>query len=259
MSLFPRLVFSIATFSVLGPFSVWAADRYDIVISGGRIVDGTGAPWYIADIGIRGGKITKIGRIQASEAKKAIDAKGAVVAPGFIDMMSQTAAPLIENPKTAINLLTQGITTINAGEGHSPAPLGDADGKRNGWTTMAEYFQLLDIRGLPVNVAQSVGHTQVRRLVLGEVDRRPTADELKRMQSYVREAMQAGATGVSTALIYPPADRTGARCSWRLPRSKPLAPMANRLRKTSSVYRKASRTERTQRSFQIGRRSHHTS
>ncbi|MGE0757530.1 MAG: amidohydrolase family protein, partial [Pirellulaceae bacterium] len=102
-------------------------------------------------------------------------------------------------------LLTQGITTINAGEGVSAAPLNAEDGARQGWTTMAEYFARLDQRGLPVNVAQTVGHTQVRRMVLGELDRRPSADELRQMEDLVREAMGAGAIGVSTALIYPPA------------------------------------------------------
>jgi N-acyl-D-amino-acid deacylase len=134
-----------------------------------------------------------------------IDATGLIVAPGFIDMMGQTASPMMDDPKTAINLLTQGITTINAGEGASAAPLSEADGRRQGWTTMAEYFTLVESKGLPVNVVQTVGHTQVRRIVLGDVQRRPNADELKRMQALVREGMQAGAIGVSTALIYPPA------------------------------------------------------
>ena len=99
------------------------AEPFDIVIRGGRVVDGTGAPWYAADVGIRGGKIAKIGRLHEAQAKRTIDAAGLVVAPGFIDMMGQTATPLMENPASAINLLTQGITTINAGEGVSAAPL----------------------------------------------------------------------------------------------------------------------------------------
>ena len=182
-----------------------AEPPFDLVIRGGRIVDGSGAPWYVADIGIREGKIAKIGRITAADGGTVIDAAGLVVAPGFIDMMGQTASPMVADPQAAMNLLTQGITTINAGEGVSAAPLDKEAGTRQGWTTMAEYFALLESNGLPVNVVQTVGHTQVRRIVLGDAERRPSADELQKMQALVRESMEAGAIGVSTALIYPPA------------------------------------------------------
>lgn len=185
--------------------AIHAAETYDLVIKNGKVVDGSGAPWYIADVGIREGKIVKIGRIAEEAGQTTLDATGLVVAPGFIDMMGQTATPMMEDPDTAMNLLTQGITTINAGEGQSAAPLSEADGRRQGWTTLAEYFTLLELKGLPINVVQTVGHTQVRRMVLGEVERRPNAEELARMQTHVREAMEAGAIGVSTALIYPPA------------------------------------------------------
>lgn len=178
---------------------------YEIAIVNGRVVDGTGGPWYLADVGINDGKIAKIGRIDPQSAGKTIDAKGLIVAPGFIDMMGQTATPMLRNPETAINLLTQGITTINAGEGSSAAPVYAHEAPNLGWQNMGEYFQLLDMKGMPVNVVQTIGHTQVRRLVMGEVDRRPSADELDAMKKHVREAMEAGAIGVSTALIYPPA------------------------------------------------------
>ncbi|MDA1050185.1 MAG: serine hydrolase [Planctomycetota bacterium] len=200
---------SITTFIVLSLLTLGtkAADeeKFDIVLRGGRIVDGTGAPWYVADVGIQNGQIAKIGHISAEEAKTVIDASGLIVAPGFIDMMGQTATPMLDDPKTALNLLTQGITTINAGEGASAAPRSAAEGATRGWSTMAEYFQLVELQGLPVNVVQTVGHTQVRQLVLGEVDRRPSDEELEQMRALVREAMEAGAIGVSTALIYPPA------------------------------------------------------
>lgn len=182
-----------------------AADQFDIVLKNGRIVDGTGAPWFYADVGISGGMIRSIGRIDENDAQEVIDASGLVVAPGFIDMMGQTASPMVENPESAINLLTQGITTINAGEGGSAAPLSDDEEQRSGYTTMAEYFALVESKGLPVNVAQTVGHTQVRRIVLGDDERCPTDAELEQMQDLVREGMEAGAIGVSTALIYPPA------------------------------------------------------
>jgi N-acyl-D-aspartate/D-glutamate deacylase len=168
-------------------------------------VDGTGSPWYAADVGIRGGKIAKIGQLEAANAKHLIDARGLIIAPGFIDMMGQTATPMLDDPSTGLNLLTQGITTINAGEGSSAAPASEDDARRLGWRTMADYFQRIDERGLPLNVAQTVGHTQVRHIVLGDVDRRASESELKQMEDLVAEAMQAGAIGVSTALIYPPA------------------------------------------------------
>ncbi len=182
-----------------------AQDRYDVVLSGGKIVDGTGAPWFYGDIGVRNGQITHIGRIEGSLAKRTIDVSGLIVCPGFIDMMGQTATPMLEKPESAFNLLTQGITTINTGEGGSAAPLDEDSAGDAGWQTMGEYFQVLEQTGIPLNVAQTVGHTQVRRIVLGDVDRRPTPAELQKMQALVREAMEAGAIGVSTALIYPPA------------------------------------------------------
>lgn len=178
---------------------------YDLLIKNGKIVDGSGAPWYVADIAISEGTIVRIGKIDAAEASHVIEAKGLVVAPGFVDMMGQSATPMMKDPTSALNLLTQGVTTINAGEGNSAAPLSAKEGEQQGWTTMAEYFALLEMRGLPINVVQTIGHTQVRRLVIGDQDRRPSDEELLQMQGLVEEAMQAGAIGVSTALIYPPA------------------------------------------------------
>ena len=183
--------------------------QFDVVLLKGRIVDGSGAPWYVADLGIVDGTIARIGHLDPESAEQVIDAEGLIVAPGFVDsgLMGQTATPMLRDPATAINLLTQGITTINAGEGGSAAPVQPNDATSLGWETMAEYFQLLDLRGLPVNVVQTIGHTQVRRLVMGEDNRRPSPspDELEAMKRHVREAMEAGAIGVSTALIYPPA------------------------------------------------------
>ena len=179
--------------------------QFDIVIQGGKVVDGTGAPWFKADVGVRDGRIVAIGRLDADSAADVIDATGLVVAPGFIDMMGQTATPMWLDPKAAINLLAQGITTINAGEGDSEAPLNDKLAAQYGWQNMAEYFQLLELKGSPINVAQTVGLTQIREIVIGEEDRPPTDAELERMKGMVREAMEAGAIGVSTALIYPPA------------------------------------------------------
>jgi N-acyl-D-aspartate/D-glutamate deacylase len=178
---------------------------YDILIRGGRIVDGTGAPSYVADLAIRDGRIAAIGRLRDARATHVIDAAGQAVAPGFIDMMGQTGAPFLENPEAGFNLLTQGITTINAGEGGSSAPLSEEDAAEAGWRTMREFFARLEEVGMPLNVAQNVGHTQIRRIVIGDVDRQATPRELERMRDMVREAMEAGAIGLSTSLIYPPA------------------------------------------------------
>lgn len=181
------------------------APAYDVVIHGGRVVDGSGAPWFQADVGIRGGRIVTIGRIPAASGRRAIDATGKVVAPGFIDMMGQSAAPFLADPAAAFNLLSQGITTINAGEGNSDAPLTDEEARRRGWKTMRQYFARLDSAGMPMNMVQTVGHTRLRRMVIGDMDRQGTPAELEQMRAMVREAMEAGAIGVSTSLIYPPA------------------------------------------------------
>jgi N-acyl-D-amino-acid deacylase len=178
---------------------------YDLLIKNGKIVDGTGSPWFIADVAIKGGKIVAIGKLAGSSAKQSIDASGKIVAPGFIDMMGQTAAPFLKDPNLSFNLLSQGITTINAGEGESDAPLNETEGKERGWQTMREFLSKLDAAGMPMNMVQTVGHTQLRSLVIGDKDRPATGPEMDRMRGMVREAMEAGAIGVSTSLIYPPA------------------------------------------------------
>ena len=179
---------------------------YDLVIRGGRIVDGTGAPSYRGDLGVRGGRIVAIGRPDATKARRVIDAMGMVVAPGFVDMMGQSADMFTRGPAdVAVNLLSQGITTINTGEGGSSAPQVGENAQRLGWSTMREYFQRLEAAGTPLNVAQTVGHTTIRRIVIGDSARQASPAELERMKGLVEEAMQAGAIGVSTSLIYPPA------------------------------------------------------
>lgn len=182
-----------------------SAERFDLVLRNGRVVDGTGAPWYVADVAIRDGRIAAIGRVAAAAGTKVLDVGGLVVAPVFIDMMGQTATPFLTDSAAANNLITQGITTINAGEGISAAPLARDEAKAAGWSTVGEYFDRLEATGMPINVVQTVGHTQVRKVVLGDADRRAAPAELDRMKELAREGMEAGAIGVSTALIYPPA------------------------------------------------------
>lgn len=191
------------------------AQPYDLVIRNGHIVDGTGSPWYSGDVGIRAGRIAAIGLLTNAPAKRTIDVDGMVVAPGFIDMLGQSELTILVNPHLPSKIF-QGITTEITGEGGSIAPLNDAikSADRTGyehygitpdWTTFRGYFARLEKQGMGINLASYVGATQVRRMVLGDVDRAPTAAELDRMKELVRQAMRDGAVGVSTSLQYAPA------------------------------------------------------
>ena len=147
---------------------------YDLIIRGGRIVDGTGAPSYRADLAVSNGRIAAIGHPDTTRARRIIDATGLVVSPGFIDMMGQSADMFTRGPAdVAVNLLSQGITTINAGEGESSAPAGPEAARKLGWSTMREYFRRLEAAGKPLNVAQTVGHTTVRQIVIGDSHGKP--------------------------------------------------------------------------------------
>src|SRR6185312_11868941 len=192
-----------------------AAQQFDTVIRNGHIIDGTGSPWYSADIGIRNGRIAKIGSLRNAQARTVIDASGLVVTPGFIDMLGQSELSMLVNPHVPSKIF-QGITTEITGEGGSIAPMNErilaADrsgfehyGITPDWTTFAGYFKRLQHQGMGLNLASYVGATQVRRMVLGEEDRAPNPTELERMKALVREAMQEGAVGVSTSLQYAPA------------------------------------------------------
>lgn len=190
--------------------------QYDILIRNGRLVDGAGNPWIYADIGVTGDRITLVGRAPANAtAKRVIDAKGLIVAPGFIDMLEQSEWNLLID-RQAVSKLTQGITTGITGEGGSIAPQNEqtlADRKdflehfhlTVDWSDLDGYFRRLEKQGSGINLATYVGATQVRRYVIGSVDRAPTEDELARMQQLVDQAMRQGAMGVSTSLIYAPA------------------------------------------------------
>lgn len=192
-----------------------ASGTLDILITDGRVVDGGGNPWYRADVGIRDGRIVAVGELSDRKAARTIDAADRVVAPGFIDMMGQSTLVLVTDPPSAESKLRQGITTYLSGEGGSPAPrspewdpvtIGD---EARSWTTYAEYFGILEERGIPLNVVHDVGLTQVRRVVLGDNDVAPTPEQLDEMKALVREAMEDGAVGTSTSLIYPPAIYAG--------------------------------------------------
>ncbi len=186
------------------------AQPFDVVVAGARVVDGMGNPWYRADLGVRGGVIAEIGNLAGRPARLTIDGRGQVVAPGFIDMMGGASSPMLLDPISATSKLTQGITTIFAGEGGSEAPQNERtfaeDFAKAGyrWSTFAEYFRLIEKRGMGVNAIHNVGAAQVRRVVIGTDDREPTAAELDKMRAHVDQAMRDGAVGFSTALIYPP-------------------------------------------------------
>jgi N-acyl-D-amino-acid deacylase len=188
---------------------------FDVVITHGRIYDGTGSPWYSGDIGIRGGRIAAIGNLAAAARKETIDAGGKAVAPGFIDMLGQSEMTMLVDPRLPSKIY-QGITTEITGEGGSAAPLNAAMVAADkpaydhlkiqpDWTDFRGYFARLERQGMGINLASYVGATQVREMVLGDADVQPTPEQLKQMQALVDQAMRDGAVGVSTALQYAPA------------------------------------------------------
>ncbi|MFC1541258.1 amidohydrolase family protein [Candidatus Latescibacterota bacterium] len=165
--------------------------RYDYVIKNGKIIDGTGNPWYQTDIGIIGDKIAEIGIIPEESCKRIIDASGKVVTPGFIDIHSHADDRILED-RTAHNLIIQGATTVlggNCGGSH---------------LNLHEFFKKLESNGIALNLATLIGHNTIRREVMGNMDREPTQDELSKMKRIVEIEMKAGALGLSTGLKYLP-------------------------------------------------------
>ena len=187
---------------------------YDVLIRNGRIIDGSGNPWVSGDVAVRGDRIVAIGRFPNAQAKRVIDASGLVVSPGFIDMLGQSElALLIDN--RSLSKLSQGITTEITGEGGSAAPQNantisqlqpavDPYHLKIDWSSLGDYFARLEKTGTPINIGTYVGAAQIREAVLGDADRAPAPDELEKMKALVAQAMQDGAFGISTALIYPP-------------------------------------------------------
>jgi N-acyl-D-aspartate/D-glutamate deacylase len=192
MTLRHRL-FLFAAFSLALAARQSDAQAFDLVIRNARVVDGMGNPWYRADVGIRGDRIAEIGALGSRQATRTIDARGRVLAPGFVDMMAGTSEPLVTDPVTGESKLRQGITTMMVGEGDSEAPqdertIGNGmtiDGQKITWRTFDEYFRILERKGLPLNVVHNVGAAQIRRIVIGEEDKRPTPAQLEQMKSMV--------------------------------------------------------------------------
>jgi len=192
-----------------------SAEPYDLIIHGGTLYDGTGGKPSIADVAIRGDRIAAIGNLGSAQSKRQLDARGLAVAPGFINMLSWATTSLLADGRSQSDI-RQGVTLEVFGEGWSMGPLNPRMKKemleRQGdikheipWTTLAEYLEHLAARGVSCNIASFVGATTVRIHVLGYEDRRPSDDELEQMRQLVREAMQQGALGIGSSLIYAPA------------------------------------------------------
>lgn len=184
-----------------------APDTYDIIIRQGTIYDGSGSKPYVADIGINADTLASIGNLSTATGKTEINAKGLAVTPGFINMLSMAERSLLMDGRSMSDI-KQGVTLEIMGEGWSAGPV-----KRNLkkpvdslWTTLDGYFKWQMKKGSSTNIASFVGATTIRNYVLEKANRAPTAEELKQMKSLVRQAMQQGAMGLSTSLIYAPAD-----------------------------------------------------
>jgi len=202
--------------SGLGLATQSSAPTFDVVIAGGHVVDGTGAPWFRADVGLVGDHITRLGDLHAATAKRRIDATGFVVAPGFIDMLGQSEFNLLVDNRAASKIL-QGVTTEVTGEGSSIAPINDAIIAEQlagpaahyhvtvDWRSLAEYFTRLEQRTHPaINIGTFVGAGSIREYVIGTNERAATAADLAAMKQLVAQAMEQGALGLSSALQYVP-------------------------------------------------------
>src|SRR6201984_687048 len=192
-----------------------SGEDYDVIVRGGTVYDGTGAKPRQADVAIRGDRIAGIGDFKSAKANTVIDAKALAVAPGFINMLSWSTVSLIQDGRSQSEI-RQGVTTEIMGEGESMGPVNDrvrehmlrtqSDIKYDiKWNTLAEYLQYLEKRGISCNVASFLGATTVREYVIGFEDKQPTPEQLEQMRELVRKEMEAGALGIGTSLIYPPA------------------------------------------------------
>jgi N-acyl-D-amino-acid deacylase len=204
-----------ATFTILSRSSDAAPPAYDIIIRNGRIVDGSGRAAFRADLAINGDRIARIGNLRGVTGKRVIDARGQIVAPGFIDMLGQSEQYVLIDPR-AMSKVMMGVTTEITGEGESVAPVNDRILKEQedfnrkynltvDWRTFDGYFNRLDRQGAGVNLGSFVGATQIREYVIGYDNRPPTQAELEQMKKLVADAMKEGALGLSTSLQYVPA------------------------------------------------------
>jgi N-acyl-D-amino-acid deacylase len=209
----PALALLIA--AVAAPKATVAAERFDVVVRGGTVYDGTGGAPRRADVGIRGDRIVAMGDLTRAEAGLVLDASGLAVAPGFINMLSWSTESLLADGRSQ-GEIRQGVTTEIFGEGESFGPWNDEmkrlrkEGQGDiqydiTWTTLAEYLAHLEKKGVAPNVASYIGAATLREYVVGLGDRPATATELERMRALVRKEMEAGALGIGSSLIYAPA------------------------------------------------------
>jgi N-acyl-D-amino-acid deacylase len=215
MSAFTGLAMLSSLFAAESSAPSQSATDFDIIIKGGTVYDGTGVEPKHVDVAIRGDRIAGVGDFKTAKAKTVIDATGLAVAPGFINMLSWSNESLIQDGRSQSEI-RQGVTTEVMGEGESMGPVNDrvrehmlheqTDIKFDiKWNTLAEYLRYLETRGVSCNVASFIGATTIRENVIGFDDRAPTAQELDQMRELVRKEMEAGALGIGTSLIYPPA------------------------------------------------------
>jgi len=252
------LLFGVAPLEVREP-----AQSFDIVITNAHIIDGTGSPWYSGDIGIHAGKIAVIGNLSGAPRSRTIDARGKVIAPGFIDMLGQSEYTILVDPRLPSKIY-QGITTEITGEGESIAPLNDAILRADQeqydhyhlqaeWRTFREYFSRLEKQRIGINIASYVGATRVRRMVLGDNDVQPTPAQLEQMRDLVSQAMRDGAVGISTSLEYAPAPYA---------KTEELIALATEASKFGGIYATHMRNEGTgilpalDEALRIGREAH---
>ena len=192
-----------------------ASNDFDVIIRGGTVYDGTGSAPYRADVGIKGDVVTRIGDLSRAKAATVVDATGMAVSPGFINMLSWSVDTLIVDGRS-MGELKQGVTTQIFGEGDSMGPLNERTKKQAQedqgdlkydikWTTLSEYLQFLEKKGVSQNVASFIGATTIRRYVIGDEDKQPTPAQMQQMRDLVRTEMEHGALGIGTSLIYPPA------------------------------------------------------
>ena len=209
------LIITLTLTAPLPPGSAAPPPEYDLLIKNGRVVDGTGRPAYDAEVAIKGDRIARIDKMPVASARRTIDARGLIVAPGFIDMLGQSESNLLIDPR-AMSKVMMGVTTEITGEGDTIAPLNERLIQENAdfyrrynltvdWRTLGEYFQRLEKQGIGVNLGTYVGATSVRAYVVGFDNRAPTAAELDQMRRLVADAMKDGALGLSTSLQYVPA------------------------------------------------------